>query len=263
MGTAMSSSGLSSAPTWRRFEGMVALVTGSAWGMGLNHAQRFAAEGAKVVMCDILADKVKAAAAEIPGAIAVPCDVSNADDVARVIDAAMSQFGRIDILVNNAGGAIFPAKPIVDHTEDEFDTIVSINLKGGWLFAKGVFPSMRETGRGKIVNIMSSAALRPVPGRGIYGAAKGGLVSLTYTLAGEFGPFGINVNGVAPALTNIPHPKITYSDAEYEVMKAAALKNQPIKRVCEMDDMSDLVLFLCSSQSDMITGQIIPVTGGH
>jgi 3-oxoacyl-[acyl-carrier protein] reductase len=260
---AMSSSAQSSATPWGRFEGMVALVTGSAWGMGLNHAQRFAAEGAKVVMCDLLADKVKAAAAEIPGAVAVPCDVSKADEVAGVIEAAMRAFGRIDILVNNAGGAIIPAKPIVEHTEEEFDKIVDINLKGGWLFAKGVFPSMRESGRGKIVNIISTAALRGVPGRGVYGASKGGLVSLTYTLASEFGPHGINVNGVAPALTNIPHPKITYSEAEYEVMKAAAMKNQPIKRVCEMDDISDAVLFLCSRQSDMIAGQIIPVTGGH
>jgi NAD(P)-dependent dehydrogenase (short-subunit alcohol dehydrogenase family) len=238
---AMSSSAQSSATPWGRFEGMVALVTGSAWGMGLNHAQRFAAEGAKVVMCDLLADKVKAAAAEIPGAVAVPCDVSKADEVAGVIEAAMRAFGRIDILVNNAGGAIIPAKPIVEHTEEEFDKIVDINLKGGWLFAKGVFPSMRESGRGKIVNIISTAALRGVPGRGVYGASKGG----------------------APALTNIPHPKITYSEAEYEAMKAAAMKNQPIKRVCEMDDISDAVLFLCSRQSDMIAGQIIPVTGGH
>jgi 3-oxoacyl-[acyl-carrier protein] reductase len=180
-----------------------------------------------------------------------------------VIDAGMSKYGRIDILVNNAGGAIIPAKPIAEHTEDDFDRIVDINLRGGWLFAKGVFPAMREGGRGKIVNIISTAALRSVPGRGVYGAAKGGLVSLTYTLAGEFGPHGINVNGVAPALTNIPHPKVTYSEAEYEVMKAAALKNQPIKRVCEMDDISDVVLFLCSSQSDMVSGQIIPVTGGY
>jgi 3-oxoacyl-[acyl-carrier protein] reductase len=247
---------------WGRFEGLVALVTGSAWGMGLNHAQRFAAEVAKVVMCDILEDKVKDAAATIPGAVAAPCDVSMADDVARVIDAAMSAFGRIDILVNNAGGAIIPAKAVVDHTEEDFDRIVNINLKGGWLFARAVFPSMRATGRGKIVNIISTAALRSVPGRGVYGAAKGGLVSLTYTLAGEFGPHGINVNGVAPALTNVPHPKVTYSEAEYEAMKAAAMKNQPIKRVCEMDDISDAVLFLSSRQSDMISGQIIPVTGG-
>ena len=110
---AMSSSAQSSPTPWGRFEGMVALVTGSAWGMGLNHAQRFAAEGAKVVMCDLLGDKVKAAAAEIPGAIAVPCDVSKADEVAGVIDAAMSAFGRIDVLVNNAGGAIIPGLSLI------------------------------------------------------------------------------------------------------------------------------------------------------
>lgn len=251
------------APAWRRFEGLVVLVTGSAWGMGLNHAQRFAAEGAKVVMCDILGDKVKDAAATLPDAIAVTCDISKAEDVARVADAALSKYGRIDVLVNNGGGAIFPARSIVDQTEEEFDRIVNINLKGTWLFSRAVFPSMRDTGRGKVVNIISTGALRSTPGRGIYGAAKGGVMSLTYTMAGEFGPFGINVNGIAPALTNIPHEKITYSQAEYEVMKAAAMRNQPIKRVCEMDDISDAVLFLSSRQSDMISGQIIPVNGGY
>ena len=122
----MSPSAQTSNPTGRRFEGLVALVTGSAWGMGLNHAQRFAAEGAKLVMCDILGDKVKDAAATLPDAIAVTCDISKADDVARVADTALSKYGRIDILVNNGGGAIYPAKAIVDQTEEEFDRIVNI-----------------------------------------------------------------------------------------------------------------------------------------
>jgi 3-oxoacyl-[acyl-carrier protein] reductase len=260
----MTSSGQNqgSAPTWRRFEGLVAVVTGSAWGMGFNHAQRLAAEGARLVMCDILGDMVKESAAKLPDAISVPCDVSKADDVARMTDAALAKYGRIDLLINNAGGAIFPAKSICDQTEEEFEKIVNINLKGAWLCACAVVPSMRETGRGKIVNIVSSAALRSVPGRGVYGAAKGGVASLTRTMAGEFGPFGINVNAIAPALINVPHPKITYSEAEYQEMKANALRTQPIKRVGEMDDISDLALFLLSNQSDMISGQIISVNGG-
>jgi 3-oxoacyl-[acyl-carrier protein] reductase len=247
----------------RRFEGQVAIVTGSAWGLGRNHAERLAAEGAKLVLCDILEDMVAETAASLPDAISVKCDVSNADDVARVVQAAVDAYGRIDILINNAGGAIGSAKPFWDVPDDEWNTIIDVNLKGAWLFTRAVLPVMREAGRGKIVNITSTAALRAVPGRGVYGAAKGGVVSLTYTMASEIGPFGITVNSVAPGLVEVPHPKKTFTAEDYKLMKAGAIAAQPIKRVCHMNDISDAVLFLASAESDFVTGQTLAVNGGE
>jgi NAD(P)-dependent dehydrogenase (short-subunit alcohol dehydrogenase family) len=247
----------------RRFEGQVAIVTGSAWGIGRNHAERLAAEGAKLVLCDILEDMVAEAAATLPEAISIKCDVSNPDDVARMVEVALAAFGRIDILINNAGGAIASAKSFWDVPDDEWNTIIDVNLKGAWLCTKAVLPAMREAGRGKVVNVTSTAALRAVPGRGVYGAAKGGVVSLTYTMANEVGPFGITVNSVAPGLVEVPHPKQTFTAEAYELMKAEAIAAQPIKRVCHMDDISDAVLFLASAESDFITGQTLAVNGGE
>lgn len=247
----------------RRFEGLVAIVTGSAWGIGRNHAERLAAEGAKLVLCDILDEMAAETAASLPDAISVKCDVSNADDVARVVEAALDAYGRIDILVNNAGGAIGSAKPFWDLPEDEWNTIIDVNLKGSWYFTKAVLPAMRQQGRGKIVNIVSTAALRSVPGRGAYGAAKGGVQSFTYTMASEIGPFGITINSVAPGLVEVPHPKKTFTAEDYEKMKEGAIRSQPIKRVCNMNDISDAVLFLASAESDFITGQTLAVNGGE
>jgi 3-oxoacyl-[acyl-carrier protein] reductase len=247
----------------RRFEGQVAIVTGSAWGIGRNHAERLAAEGARLVLCDILEDMVAETAASLPEAISIKCDVSNPDDVARMVEAALAAYGRIDILINNAGGAIGSAKPFWDVPYDEWDTIIDVNLKGAWLCTKAVLPAMREAGRGKIVNITSTAALRAVPGRGVYGAAKGGVISLTYTMANEIGPFGITINSVAPGLVEVPHPKKTFSAEDYELMKVGAIAAQPIKRVCHMNDISDAVLFLASAESDFITGQTLAVNGGE
>jgi NAD(P)-dependent dehydrogenase (short-subunit alcohol dehydrogenase family) len=247
----------------RRFEGAVAVVTGSAWGLGRNHAERLAAEGARLVLADVLEDRVKETAASLPGAIAVRCDVSKPADTERLAAEAVKAFGRIDILVNNAGGAINAARPFWELSEPDWDTIIDVNLKGTWNCTRAVLPSMRAAGRGKIVNISSTAALRAVEGRGAYGASKGGVVSLTYTMASELGPFGITVNAVAPGLVEVPHPKKTFTAAEYAVMKEGAIKSQPIKRVCTMDDISDAVLFLVSSESDFVTGQVLAVNGGN
>jgi 3-oxoacyl-[acyl-carrier protein] reductase len=246
----------------RRFDGLVAVVTGSAWGMGRRHAERFAAEGARVVVADLQGDLAEEVAAELPEAIAVRCDVSDAADTERMAAEAVSAFGQIDILVNNAGGALFPERPFWEIGEADWDRTLNLNLKGLWLCTCAVLPSMRQSGRGKVVNIASTAAVQAIWGRAAYGASKGAVVALTKTMACEVGPFGITVNAVAPGLVEVPHPKKSFSPEDYERMKAQALESQAIKRVSQMDDISDAVLFFASSESDLITGQLMVVNGG-
>ncbi len=246
-----------------RFDGLVAIVTGSAWGIGQVYAERLAAEGAKLVLADVREEKVKETAATLPDAIAVTCDVRSAADVDALAAAALDAYGRIDILINNAGGAIVAVKSVWEVDESDWDKIVEINLKGMWLCSKAVFPTMRDNGRGKIVNIASTAGLSAVAGRAAYAAAKGGVISATRTMAAELGPFGITVNAIAPGYVEVPHPKETYSFEDAERMKAGTIMSQAIKRVGTMDDMADVALFFASRASDFVTGQVLAVNGGN
>jgi NAD(P)-dependent dehydrogenase (short-subunit alcohol dehydrogenase family) len=246
----------------RRFEGQVAVVTGSAWGMGRRHAERFAAEGARVVVVDIQDALARSVAASLPEAIAVHCDVTSEADTLRMAEAALAAFGRIDILVNNAGGSLFSPRPFWELPEPDWNQIVDVNLKGQWLCIRAVLDTMRSAGRGRIVNIASMAAVRGSSGRAAYAAAKGGVVSFTRTLAVELGPFGITVNCVAPGYIEIPHPKTAYTDEQRAAMRANRLAIQPIRRLGEMDDVSNAVLFFASPENDFITGELLAVDGG-
>jgi len=248
--------------TTARFDGQVAIVTGSAWGMGRRHAERLDAEGARVVLADIQLDLATTVAESLTDAIAVRCDVSSAADAEHVAASALETYGRIDVLVNNAGGALSPPTPLDQLSEQDWDKIVDVNLKGIWLCSKAVLPAMREAGRGKIVNIGSISPLLGNPGRAAYAASKGGVIGLTHTMARELGPFGITVNCVAPGLIEVPHPKTAYSPEELERMKARRLEVQSVKRFGQMDDVSDAVLFFASAESDFVTGQLLPVDGG-
>jgi len=246
----------------RRFDGLVAIVTGSAWGMGKCHAERLAAEGAKVVLADLQEDMAAEVAAALPDAIAVRCDVSDNSETERMAAMTLERYGRIDIIVNNAGGSLVPPVPVWQMPEADWDRIIAANLKGVWLATRAVVPAMIEQGRGKIVNISSAGVFSGTPGRAAYIASKGGIASLTRTMAGELGPHGITVNTVAPGMIEIPHPKTSYSAQDWENMKTRGMQIQAIKRIGQMDDVSSAVLFFASAESDFVTGQLMVVDGG-
>ncbi|MEG0383963.1 MAG: SDR family NAD(P)-dependent oxidoreductase [Solibacillus sp.] len=244
-----------------RFENKVAIVTGSGNGIGKEVAKRLAKEGASVVITDINPANCKYTEEEIVEsggkALSIPADVSKKEDVMNVVQEALNVFGKIDILVNNAG--IVKDSKITEMTEEDWDNVVDICLKGSFLFAKYTAEHMIEQSYGKIVNIASRAYLGN-PGQANYSSAKSGVLGLTKSLAKELGKFNITVNAVAPGLieTNAlkEHPK-------YERIKELQKKDTPIQRIGLPEDVANAVLFFASNESSYISGDVLHVTGGR
>ncbi len=243
-----------------RLDDRVAIVTGAASGFGAAVARRFAAEGAWVVVADIDGKGAAAVAEEVgDSAKAVEVDVRNSAAVAALVAATESAFGGLDILVNNAG---VPAKrgPVEDLTEEEFDRVFGINVKGVWLGVKHGVPALRRRGGGVIINTSSIAAIIPRPGSVIYSATKGAVSSMTLALAKELAPT-IRVNAVMPvaAVTNFMRQSRPTDDASIEAMAAEL----PLKQLCEPEDVAATIAFLASDEARMITGVCLPVDGGR
>ena len=186
-----------------RLKGKTALVTGAGQGFGFGIAEIFAREGARVACLDLKADVAEAAARRFGGAIALHADVSRREDVARAAKAAIEAFGRIDILVNNAG-TTHRNKPLMEVEEAEFDRVFAVNVKSIFLTAQALVPHMREHGGGVIVNVGSTAALRPRPGLTVYNASKGAVHVMTKSIAVELAPDRIRVCAVAPVAGETP-----------------------------------------------------------
>ena len=245
-----------------RLKDKVAIVTGSAQGMGRAFALRLAKEGAKVTICDILdcepaAKEIKAAGGE---ALALKTDVTSEKDTVEMAKRTFEYFGTIDILVNNAaifGGIEF--RPFDEIPAAEWDKIISVNLTGIFMASKAVAPYMRKQGKGKIVNISSGVAFSGLPFFLHYTTSKGGVVSLTRGLARELGEFGINVNAVAPGMV---WTEATQAMVPEEFAKEN-VKKQCIKKIVQPEDVAAAVLFFASDESDLIAGQILLVNGGE
>lgn len=244
-----------------RLKDKVAVVTGSARGLGRAFSQRFAEEGAKLVVCDTLdctqtAQEIEAAGGEV---LALKTDVASEPSTVEMAKKAVERFGRIDILVNNAAiyGGI-QLKPFYDITVGEWDQLMAVNLKGMWLCCKAVFPYMQEQGRGKIINISSGVHFKGSPYFIHYSASKGGVVGFTRALAREIGQYNINVNSVAPGLT------VTQAslDLDTEERFEKNMETRSLKRLEQPEDLVGAVVFLASGDSDFITGQTIVVDGG-
>jgi len=240
------------------------LITGARRGMGRTHALTMAKYGANVVVSDINQEECQKVVEEIKkqGAktLALKLDVTKKDEVAKVVKAAVKEFGGLDILVNNAGIAEF--KPFLEMTEEEWDKTLDINLKGQFLCAQAVAAQMKKQGSGVIVNIASVAMGQQgigFPNIAHYCASKGGIAAMTEALAVELAPLNIRVNCVAPGLIETPMIDTVKSDPKtFEAMLAQV----PLRRAGKPEEVSELVAFLASDDSSYITGSVVVIDGG-
>jgi len=238
----------------------VAIVTGAAQGIGRAIALRLAKEGIFVVVTDINLEKLRESEKEVKKfgeCLSLKVDVSCPDEVNKTVDEVIKKLGRVDILVNNAG---ITARGSIEKVDDEtLDRILAVNFKGTFYCCRTVVPVMKRQNYGKIVNISSITGKQgdntTAP---CYGASKGAVATLTKSLARQLGPFGINVNAVAPHAIDTPMMK--YWD---EKKRREASESLPIRRLGTPEDVAAAVAFLASDEAAFITGQIINIDGGH
>jgi 3-oxoacyl-[acyl-carrier protein] reductase len=243
----------------------VAVVTGGGRGIGAATAARLAADGAAVAVLDLNAGDVEGTVAELVkgggAAAGFVCDVSDAAAVAKTFAAVRDELGAVGVLVNNAG--VIRDNLLFKMTEDDWDTVLGVHLRGSFLCAREAQKSMVEQRWGKIVNLSSESALGS-RGQANYSAAKAGLQALTKTLAIELGPFNINVNAVAPgfietAMTQATADRIGIS---FEEMKQSSLGHIAMRRIGKPEDVAAVISFLCSEDASYVAGQTIYITGG-
>jgi 3-oxoacyl-[acyl-carrier protein] reductase len=242
----------------------VAIITGASRGLGRAFATRFAEEGARLLLTTTSLERAEGTVKEIKAkggeVAAVKADISLADDAHKIGEEVMARYGKVDILVNNA--AIWfgiRAKPWDLWTEEEWDRIFSVNVKGTWMVCKAVAPLMVKAGGGKIVNIASNVArVGGAPFFMPYACGKGAIYTMTHALAHALGPSNINVNAVAPGFTATEASLDMSPDKSFQT----AVSGQSIPRREEPEDLAGAVLFLASPASDFISGQVLYVDGG-
>ncbi len=242
-----------------KLSGKVALVTGGAQGIGKAVALLLAHNGADIVVSDINLEKAEETAREIESlgvkAMAVKVNVANLSDVEHMTGAILERFGKIDILVNNAG--ITRDKLILRMTEEDWDAVLGVNLKGTFNCTKTVVRHMAKQRSGKIVSIASVVGEMGNAGQANYAASKAGVIGLTKTIAREFAQRGINVNAIAPGYIETPMTEVLPEKVKEELKRLI-----PMERLGKPGDIAEAVLFLVSEESNYITGHVLKVNGG-
>jgi 3-oxoacyl-[acyl-carrier protein] reductase len=246
-----------------RYAGRVVIVTGAARGIGAATAGRFADEGAAVAVLDLdeAAASRTAAGLGAERAVGLACDVADATAVERAVTRVVEELGRVDVLVNNAG--VTRDNLLFKMTEEDWDVVLGVHLKGAFLMSREVQKHMTAARYGKILNLSSVSALGN-RGQANYAAAKMGVQGFTRTLALELGPFGVNVNAIAPGfivtdMTDATAARLGLSPEELQRLSAEAT---PVRRVGQPADIAAVAAFLCSDEASFITGQTLYVDGG-
>lgn len=252
-------------------EGDTALVTGAGNGIGRAIAGELAANGLDVVIADVDRDGMEETASLVEShgrrAVSLHTDVSDETSVEETVESAIETFGSIDVLVNNAGIA-GPTKNVEDVTVEEWENTLGVNLRGAFLVSRSLVGKMKAQGYGRIVNISSASGKRPVPQRSPYTASKSGLLGLTRTMAVEGGEYDVNVNAVCPGTVAGPRiDRVIEREAEasgrtVEEIAAGKRAKSPRNEFVQPEDVAAMVVYLCSTAADRITGQSVNVTGG-
>jgi 3-oxoacyl-[acyl-carrier protein] reductase len=246
-----------------RLEGKIAIVTGAGSGFGEATARRFAAEGACVVVADLRADAANRVAGEIGNAaIAVTADVGSAADVTKVISETVRCFGPPNILVNNAG-TTHKNQPLLETDEASFDRVFHVNVKSIYHFVQATVPLMRDAGGGVILNVGSTAGIRPRPGLTWYNASKGAVNLMSRSLAVELAPWRIRVNALCPVAGDTPLLAALMGVPDTPDARAKFIASVPLGRLCLPSDVAAAALYLASNEAEFITGVEFPVDGGR
>lgn len=240
-----------------RLDGKVSIITGAGSGIGAATARRFHAEGAKVVLADISGAQEALAKELGDGALSVHTDVSSGESVQAMVQAAVDTFGRLDVLYNNAGidGDL---APIGEMSEESWDQVQGINLRGVFLGIRYGIPAMLANGGGSIINTASMAATVAFPTMASYCAAKGGVVMLTKCAAAEYAGQGIRVNSISPGTINTQITEHLPAD-----MINAIIARNPVGRIADPSEVASLAVFLASDESGFITGSDYLIDGGY
>jgi 3-oxoacyl-[acyl-carrier protein] reductase len=247
-----------------RLQGKSAVVTGAGGGFGEGIARRFAAEGARVVVADINPDAARRVAASIGnGAVAIAGDVSRGADMKAMVDAAVHRFGGLDILVNNAG-TTHRNQPMLEVDEATFDRVYAVNVKSLYWSVQAAVPVLRAQGRGgSIINISSTAGIRPRPGLVWYNGTKGAVNTMTQCMAIELAPDNIRVNAVCPVLGATGLTELFMGQPDSPEVRAKFMSTIPLGRMSQPADIANACVWLAEDASSFITGILLPVDGGR